>query len=199
MPVSGDFMGQRKKTDRPLTVAEYLLGENDGELRHEFLNGTVHAMAGTTERHNTIKLNVAGRLNLEVAAECRVFDGDMKLHLNDAHDARFYYPDIFVSSGANNDTQYFRTDAAVVFEVLSQSTERYDRYEKFEAYKRIPGLLEYVLIEQRFPEVEVYRRRANWAKEVFEPDALIVLESIMHTLSFEQIYRRVSFAPATGT
>jgi Uma2 family endonuclease len=192
-------VGRLRQSDETLTVAAYLAGENDGEQRHEFLNGAVHAMAAALERHNTIKLNVAGVLNSGVADSCRVFDGDMKLHLSDAGDVRFYYPDIFVSYGVHNDQQYARTDAVIVLEVLSPSTERYDRYEKFEAYKRIPGLLEYVLIEQRFPQVEMFQRCTGWGKTALLPDDAVTFESINQTLTFQQIYRRVSFPAAMPT
>ena len=86
-----------------LAVDEYFAGENDGSWRHEFVNGELFAMAGASERHNVIRLNIAGLLNALVPEPCRVFEGDMKLHVHDDVDQRFYYPDVFVSCGPNDD------------------------------------------------------------------------------------------------
>ena len=182
-----------------LAVEDYLVGENDGSWRHEFVNGELFAMAGASERHNVIRLNIAGLLNTMVPEPCRIFDGDMKLHVRDDEDQRFYYPDVFVSCGPNDDAQHSRDDAVLVMEVLSTSTKRADRFEKFEAYKKLPSLAEYVLIEQEFPRVDVFRRQNGWHKETYQPDDIIALDSIAQRLTFDQIYRRVSFINATPT
>lgn len=187
-------MAQTKLTADTLSVADYLAGENDGAWRHEFINGHVFAMAGASERHGIIRVNVVGLLNAVAPEQCRVFDGDMKLRIERDDEVRFFYPDAFVSCGDNDDKQYFRTDALVVFEILSDSTRRLDRFEKFDIYKRLPSLLEYVLIEQDMPRVEVYRRRASWRGEVYVPGDNVVLESLAQTFTFDQIYRRASLS-----
>jgi Uma2 family endonuclease len=176
-----------------VVIGDYLAAENDGTWRHEFVNGMIYAMAGASERHNVIKLNVAGLLNAMVPETCRVFDGDMKLHIHQDADERYYYPDTFVSCSPANDEQYGRNDAVLVIEVLSETTQRVDRYEKFEAYKKVPSLAEYVLIEQEFPRVEVFRRKQGWTREVFHSGAVVQFDSINQVLTFEQIYRRVAF------
>jgi Uma2 family endonuclease len=182
-----------------LSVSDYLAGENDGSAKHEYVAGQLYGMAGATERHNRISLNVASLLDTALSDDCAAFSGDFKLRIDGAEDTRFYYPDIFVSCGASDDQSYFRKDAVLVVEVLSRTTERYDRFEKFHAYQRLPSLQEYVLIAQEFPKVEVFRRRSAWVREAFRPEDTITLESINQTLTFEQIYRRVSFTAATGT
>jgi Uma2 family endonuclease len=182
-----------------LSVNDYLAGENDGFAKHEYVAGQLFGMAGVTERHNRISLNVASLLDASLGGDCVTFSGDFKLRIDDAEDTRFYYPDVFVSCGANDDQSYFRKDAVLVVEVLSRTTERYDRFEKFHAYQRLPSLQENLLIAQEFPKVELFRRRSVWAREVFRPGDTVTLESINQTLSFEQIYRRVSFTAATGT
>ena len=186
-------MAQTKQAPDLISAAEYLANENEGTRRHEFVNGMVYAMAGGTERHNVIKLNVAGLLNTTVSEDCRVFDGDMKLHIKNDPDEQYYYPDVFVSCGPADDLLYGRDDAVLVIEVLSKTTERADRYEKFAAYKTVPSLIDYVLIEQLFPRVEVFRRSSGWQREVFHRGDAVHLESLDQTLTFEQIYRRVHF------
>ena len=85
----------------------------------------------------------------------------------------------------------------LVLEVLSRTTERADRYEKFIAYKNVPSLIDYVLIEQYFPRVEVFRRSTGWLREVFHHGEDVYLDSIKQTLTFDQIYRRVNFTEQT--
>ena len=186
-------MPQAKKTSDRITVDAYLAGENDGTWRHEFVDGRVFAMAGASERHNGVKLNLAGTFNASVAEPCRVFDGDMKLRIERSDDVRFYYPDVFGACATENLDDYVRHDAILVIEVLSPTTERTDRYEKFAAYTSLPMLSEYVLIEQDIPSVEMYRRRAGWQLEQFGPGAAVTFESIGQTMTLDQIYRRIKF------
>ena len=175
-----------------MSVETYLAGENDGQWRHEFVDGHVFAMAGASERHNVVRLNIAGSLNQSIDEPCRVFDGDMKLRIEQTSDVRFYYPDIFVSCATDND-DYVRRDAVLIIEVLSPSTERTDRFEKFQAYTSLPMLSEYVIVEQDVPRLEVYRRRTGWDRELFGAGASVTFESIAQTMTMDQIYRRVRF------
>ena len=185
-------MAQLRSAADLMPVEEYLAGENDGAWRHEYVNGMVYAMAGASERHNVIKLNVAGLLNGSVSESCRVFDGDMKLEVSSQENVRFYYPDIFVSCSEHDDARHSRADAVVIIEVLSPSTNRADRYEKFDAYKSISSLQEYALIEQEFRRGEVFRRSRAWQREVYLPDSAVTFESVKQTLTLDQIYRRVA-------
>ena len=81
----------------------------------------------------------------------------------------------------------------MVIEVLSPTTERTDRFEKFEAYTSLPMLSEYALIEQDVPRVELYRRRTGWGLETYGPGESVTFESISQTLTLDQIYRRIKF------
>lgn len=186
-------MARPQFRDAGLTVEEYLAGENDGAVRHEYLNGVVYAMAGASERHNVIKLNIAGLLNTRVDENCRVFDGDMKLFVDQADDRRFYYPDVFVACGDGADP-YWRNDATVIIEVLSPTTKRADRYEKFEAYKMLSSFREYALVEQDFQRVDVFRLDTGWQMERHVPDMVIGLASIGQSLTFNEVYRRAGIA-----
>jgi Uma2 family endonuclease len=182
-------MAQTKLKQNTISVADYLAGEKHASVRHEFVNGRVFAMAGASRRHNTIKLNVSGALNASLPPPCRVYDGDVKLQVNAIGDERYYYPDVFVTCEAGQD-DYTCFDAVLVVEVLSATTERADRYEKFRAYMAVPSLQEYVLVDQAGPVVEVFRRRVNWVVDVFGPGDSVTFELVGHTMTVEQIYRR---------
>jgi Uma2 family endonuclease len=177
------------------TAAEYLAFERAAELRHEFIGGRVSAMAGACERHNqlTSALNflLYGQL---VERDCQVFQSDMRVQVSERV---YFYPDVVVVCGeahyrdAHRDTLL---NPAVVFEVLSPSTEDYDRGTKFTHYRAIPTLQDYVLVSQQQMKIEHATRRPDdtWVlRDVTEPDAQISLPSIGCTLTLRDIYRRV--------
>jgi Uma2 family endonuclease len=199
LPYSGSsgegIMGRTLPVEGAITIEDYLAGENDGSIRYEFLNGAVYAKAGASEPHCMIKLNIAGLLNSRIKEDCFVFDGDMKLRIQQDDDTRFYYPDVFVSCTARVDP-YWRDEAVLIVEVLSPTTKRLDRYEKFEAYKALPSLMEYAFVEQELRCVDLFRRRDGWNVQRRLPPGTIQFESIGEALTFEQIYRRVSFKSA---
>jgi Uma2 family endonuclease len=187
-------------TARKLThvsVAEYLAAENDGKWRHEFINGVMFAMAGASERHNLIRSRLTATLLGNVAQGCRVFDAEMKLHIKDNADERYYYPDVFVSCDPNDRDPYSRNTAVLIVEVLSPSTERTDRFEKFAAYKSIPSLMEYGLLTQDAMELELFRRRTDWQREFYQRDNTVTFESVGLTLNVSQLYRDVDFEDPT--
>ena len=176
-----------------ISAAEYLAAENDGKWRHEFVNGAIYAMAGASERHNLIRGCLFATLYGRVAQGCRVFDAEMKLHIKDNEDERYYYPDVFVSCDPNDRDPYSRNTAVLVVEVLLPSTERIDRTEKFEAYKRLPSLLEYGLLAQDAMELELFRRRTDWQREFYQRDNTVTFESVGITLNVSQLYRDIQF------
>ena len=179
-----------------ISVDDYFEGEVVSEVRHEFVNGMVYAMAGGTIRHDTITLNIAAALNNALPENCRATAGNVQLGtLRSDAGTWYHYPDVFVTCGAIDDLARRCDDAIVIFEVLSASTVRSDRYEKFERSKTLPTLREYVLVEQLQPRMEVYRRPTGWKQEFIHPHDPLVLDSISQTLTFEQVYRRVRFEP----
>jgi Uma2 family endonuclease len=184
-------MAQTKTSSDRLTVDAYIAGENDGVIRHEYVDGRIFAMAGASERHNLIKLNLAVWLHARLPAGCRLFDGDMKLRLDTPQDTRFYYPDIFIACGQHNLDQYDRTDAQLIIEVLSPSTARVDRYEKMQAYTALPTLAEYLIVEQDVPRAELFRRRTAWAVEMYGWGDIIQLDSVAGPVDLTTIYRSV--------
>jgi Uma2 family endonuclease len=174
--------------------AEYLDRENDGDWRHEYVDGVIYATAGGTENHNLIVGNLLAHLKLGAPVRCRVFSLDMKLTIKGTARERFYYPDVFVTCSEADRDKHAKSEPSLVIEVLSPNT-----CEKLQAYRQIPSLLEYMLVQQDFPQVDIYRRRRNWECETLEPDSAITLGSIGVSLTFEQVYRQVEFPAAPTT
>ena len=172
---------------------EYLAGERDVDSRSEYTGGEVYAMAGASERHNTIASDFSARINLHLPEQCRVWQSDMKV-VGKAQDQQLfsYYPDIMAACEDDpDDDPYYRTNPLLIVEVLSQSTRRTDLKEKLDSYSRIDTLLEYVVVSQDTPWVRVYRRRNHWRLETFGAEQNLVLESIGLELPVTDIYRRV--------
>jgi Uma2 family endonuclease len=187
---------------RRLSAAEYLAAENDGSWRHEFINGAVFAMAAASRWHNLIRNQLVARLMGHVSGDCSVFGGEMKLQIETNNDERYYYPDVFVSCDPNDRELYSCSTAVLVVEVLSPGTERIDRFEKFEAYKSIPSLLEYGLLTQDAMELELFRRCTDWQREFYQRDNTVTFESVGLTINVSSLYRGVDFddpAPPPGT
>jgi len=178
-----------------ISVAEYLASEKDSPVRHEYVDGQMYAMAGASDRHNRIALNLASRLNDHLNGEpCEVFIADMKVVVDPVV---YYYPDVVVTCDPPGSDPYVRTQPHVVIEVVSPSTERIDRHEKLFAYRRVPSVQEYVLVLQDRMQVEVYRRQSGeeWAREIFtQPEEHVHLASVSFTLSVSDMYRNVRWS-----
>lgn len=148
----------------PIDVADYFAFEDASQVRHEYVAGQVHAMAGGTMRHHRISGNVfrllAERLDGTI---CQVFTQGMQLHVQAAD--RVYYPDVFVFCGtAVAGDAKVASDATLVVEVLSESTADIDRREKLAAYFMLPGLRAYWIVSQDEHRVEVHERDADGAQ-----------------------------------
>jgi Uma2 family endonuclease len=172
-----------------MSVEDYLASEEDGPWRHEFVNGVTYAMAGSSARHNLIAGALYAALLGHLPARCEVFISDVKVRIESARDRRFYYPDVFVSCSPT-DAVFTRNEPVLVAEVLSPWTERVDRGEKFEAYKRIASLQEYAILSQDEVRLELFRRRSGWEREVFGPDDAVTFESVDLTVKLAALYRR---------
>lgn len=175
-----------------LSVDEYLAGEPVSEIRHEYVDGEVYAMAGAGEAHNLIALNVASWLRGSVrGGPCRVFISDMKLRVAEWN--AFYYPDILVACDPSDTQPYFKESPCLIVEVLSPSTEAIDRREKLLAYRTLESLREYVLIAQDKRQAEVYRRAADgaWSLEILTEGDPLHLECVGAILSLDEVYEDV--------
>ena len=174
------------------TYAEYVAAEAEREVRHEFLDGLVYAMAGGTPEHAALAAALSREVGMGLQRKpCRVFSCDVRVRVFATGLAT--YPDLSVVCGTLQ-THPEDADAIVnpkvLFEVLSDSTEAYDRGAKAAHYRRIETLAEYVFIAQHEPLTEVYRRNERGHFELFEARAgeLIELASIDVALSVSAVY-----------
>lgn len=175
-----------------LSYAEYLEQERSSEKKHEFLSGEVFALAGGTIEHGRLCSRVTAALLVALQGRpCEAFSSDVRVRVLATDLAT--YPDVSVVCGRiERDPEDANTlvNPIVLVEVLSDSTEAYDRGEKFAHYRCIPSLLEYVLVSQRRPRIEVFRRNedGSWTLYVAGASASVKLTSIGCTLSVDDIY-----------
>ena len=175
-----------------LSATEYLQIEKQATNKHEFVNGVVYAMAGASREHDLIAGDAFAAILGRVTLPCLTFTSDMKVRIRAVSDECYYYPDTSVTCSDLDSGRYEITQPSLVVEVLSRSTESADRGYKFDHYRLLPSLQEYVLVHQDRARVEIYRRRTNWERETFEPDAEITFESVNVILPVSAFYRRVS-------
>jgi Uma2 family endonuclease len=186
-----------------LTPAEYLANERLEEVKSEYYDGEVFAMSGGSRAHSKIAVNVAGELNSQLAERpCDVYNSDMRVQV--AEEGPYTYPDVTVVCG---EAQFADAEVdmllnpTVLVEVLSPTTEAWDRGGKFEQYQQIASLQEYVLIAQDRPRVERYTRQTEgqWHYEVSTGlDDEVSLPSIGCELSMAEIYHKVTFPENPG-
>lgn len=182
------------------TIAEYLDFERFAESRHEFLDGTVYAMAGESPRHSTICFNLYGITSNQLRGKrCRGFSPNMKVV--SSNKGLFSYPDLAIVCGEplyHDDKQDVLTNPQVIFEVLSPSTQSYDRGEKFLRYTNtIETLTDYVLIAQDAPLVEHFQKQAdgNWLKfEISGLDSILHLAVVECEIPLSELYYLVDFS-----
>lgn len=194
-------MAGMSQIDAPklVSVADYLAGEEDATVRHEYVGGMIYAMAGAKNVHNRIASNCLIALGAALRGKpCDAFNSDTKVRLQSATQTRFYYPDASVVCAPNPPDDTFQDRPAVVVEVVSESTRRIDEGEKREAYLTIPSLSAYLLVEQDRPVVCVYRRGdQGFAREVYQGlDAVIPLGEIDASLALSELYDGVTFPQA---
>lgn len=185
---------------RRLTEAEYLKIERAAEFKSEFFDGEMFAMAGGTPQHSLIATNLAAEFRNHLkASSCVAYNADLRLKVEAT--GLCTYPDLSVICGAlqlaagTDDTV---VNPTVIVEVLSDSTEAYDRGKKFEHYRQMASLKEYLLVSQREPRIELFTRQADgrWLmNEAANKDASLELPSLRITLSLAEVYANVSFAP----
>ena len=180
-----------------LTSEEYLAWERKQPFKNEYYNGQIVAMSGASRSHNRITVDITIQLgNQLMNSECEVFASEMRVRTSPA--ISYFYPDVIVVCGEprfEDDTFDTLLNPMLVVEVLSPSTAAFDRGEKFEHYKQIASLEEYILVSQNNVRVEHYRRQGSqWIHNTFEHlEDMLPLASIECTLSLRAIYRRVMF------
>jgi Uma2 family endonuclease len=186
------------------SIAEYLGLERTSDRKHEFHNGEILAMSGGSPEHSLIALNIGGELRNRLKGNpCRAYESNLRVSIS--RTGRYVYPDASVVCGPlqldpadpKGETV---TNPRVIVEVLSPSTEKYDRLDKFDNYRQIDSLEEYVLASQDRPRVEVFRRQSDgaWALKVFAGiDATAELQSVRITLPLAEVYAGAQFPPVT--
>lgn len=180
-----------------VTIKDYLAGELESPVKHEYLGGVVYAMAGARNAHNLIATNVLGSLHARLRGKsCRPYNSDTKIRIQLPTHVRFYYPDSSVICTPNPPSDSYQDQPSVVVEVLSRNTRRIDEGEKKDAYLTIPTLSAYLLIEQEFATVTVYRRtEQGFAREMYRDNDTIPLPEVDAELPLAEIYEGVVFTP----
>ncbi|HEV7397224.1 MAG TPA: Uma2 family endonuclease [Pyrinomonadaceae bacterium] len=180
-----------------LTVAEYLAIERDAEYKSEYYKGEVFAFAGASLRHNRITANVLANIHSQLRrGPCSAFTSDLRISIPQT--PHYAYADAVIVCGQpklDDDSSDNLLNPTLIVEVLSPSTERFDRGKKFESYQRIASLLEYVLVSQDMPRVEQFLRQQDgrWLYSETSDNGPINLTSIDCELSLNDIYDKVEF------
>ena len=175
-----------------LSYAEYLAFEEQSELRHEFCEGVVLAMAGGTGAHARLKTNLTGLVHTALKGRpCQPRDADQRVRVVETDLST--YPDLSVVCGPRvpaADDPHALTNPTVIFEVLSKGTAAYDAGEKFDHYARLPSLQQYVLVDSERVHVYVYTRGegGTWVRMGHAEGEQVPLRSIDIVLSMEEIY-----------
>ena len=179
-----------------ISPEDYLAGEKLADIRHEYISGEVYAMAGAGDAHVKAALNIASLLkNHTRGSGCSTYMSDMKVKVAD--DEAFFYPDVMVCCEDSDKQQnYVKQHPLIIIEVLSSSTEAFDRGKKFAYYRKINSLREYVLINPKQYQVDIFRLndKARW--ELFslnDAKAIFTLESLGFECDVQDIYDDIDF------
>lgn len=180
------------------TWHQYVTLEQSSNVKHEFLDGEIFAMSGGTPEHAQLAVKVSTELSSQLQGKpCRVFSSDLRVRVQQT--GLGTYPDVTVVCGElqrDPDDKNTVTNPTLIVEVLSDSTESWDRGEKFEQLRRIPTLKEYVLVSQREKLLEVFRVAAdgNWFRTEGRTRATVRLESVSCDLDVDRIYADVELS-----
>lgn len=181
----------------PMTPEEYLQGELESRVKHEYVGGAVYAMAGAENQHNDIAGNVFAGLHSKLRGKpCRPYNSDTKVRIRLPSEVRFYYPDVQVTCRPNAAEDTFQDSPSVIVEVLSDGTRRADEGEKREAYVSLPSLETYLLVETDEALVVAFQRTSTgFVREVHAGlEAVIPLPSLDVNLPLSEIYEGVALA-----
>jgi len=181
-----------------VTPEEYLAAERSSETRSEYLDGGVYPMTGASVNHSRIVLNIGAELKLQLRGRgCDVLVIDLKVRISDSR--KFFYPDVTVICEElryHDERRDIILNPNVVIEVLSPSTEAFDRGAKFQAYRTIESLKEYLLVSQGTSLIEQYVRGndGTWTlTAVAGLESSLTLPSIECTLNLGAVYDKVDF------
>ena len=180
-----------------MSPQEFLEWEKNQELRYEYIDGEVFAMTGGTKPHNRIAGNLYTAIDNFLAEndrDCEVFIADVKVQLSQSNS--YHYPDVVVTCDERDKkSQNLIEHPCLIVEVLSPSTEAFDRGKKFTNYRQLNTLKEYVLIQADEIGIECFRlnKEGLWVLHSYAEGDVLELESVGLTIPVEKLYRRVSF------
>lgn len=178
-----------------MTEDEYLALERAADERHEFANGEIFAMAGGTSNHASVTTSIGAELRIALRKRrCQTRSADMRIHIPST--GRYVYADASVVCGKpqfKDDKHDTLLNPRVIVEVLSPSTEAYDRGDKFAQYRTLPSLMHYVLAAQDKPLVEVFTRLedGSWNLRTYGPGDRVALPAIECLIEVDQVYSNV--------
>jgi Uma2 family endonuclease len=185
------------KRQEHLTAEEYLFQERLSETRREYFNGETFAMAGASRRHNQIASNLTRVLGNQLADRpCSVYSSDMKVKIQKLN--KYAYPDVLIVCGQQqfeDENEDVLLNPVVIIEVLSDSTEAYDRGDKFLHYQGIPSLAEYLLVSQKTCQIEKFTRQLDdtWVYSQYrEMGSDIELATVDCRLRLQEVYAKAS-------
>lgn len=177
--------------EEPISVEEYLRLEKTSEIRHEYVGGYLYAMSGASKRHNRLIYNFQNLVTDAADAQgCEVYSSDVKVQVSERV---IFYPDLLVTCDAQDVDAYISHRPCLVVEVLSPSTTRTDRREKFLSYVRIPTLRAYLIVHQNRQLIERnWRDNAtdDWQTQLIH-EGVVELPCPDVQLTVEQIYRNL--------
>ncbi len=183
-----------------MTPQEYLEWELTQPIRYEYIEGEVFAMTGGTKPHNRIALNLATALDSHLMERgCEIYIADVKVQVSPA--GPYHFPDLVVTCDPrDSESNQFVQYPCLIVEVLSPSTEAFDRGGKFTQYRKLKTLQEYVLIQSEQVGVECFRRNEQglWVLYPYEEGETLTLESVGLSLAVAALYRQVRFESKEG-
>ena len=179
-----------------MSYEEYVNWESTQETRHEYCDGEVIAMAGGTRKHNRVSVNFLSILDNALADRpCEVYINDVKVQVQPRR--KYFYPDVVVTCDKRDQESHFVAFPCLIIEVLSQSTESFDRGFKFSQYRKFETLQEYVLVQVEQPIVEVFQRneQGQWVFFEYGLSDRLFLKSVNVEIAVSELYRQIQFEP----
>lgn len=181
----------------PVSPSEYLLRERAAEYKSEYVDGEIRAMTGASRKHGRVAINIGASLYAQLrGGQCEAFMSDMRVKVPQRKS--YFYPDVVVVCGKSeveDENEDTILNPTLIVEVLSPSTAAYDHTEKWESYRKLPSLRDYLLVAQDEPRVERYTRQGDQDLWLFSEtrgmDAVLQLESTGCTLALRDVYERV--------
>jgi Uma2 family endonuclease len=185
-------------SDKPITEADYLAFERTSEIKHEFIDGEIYAMTGASPNHNLVVASTIAAIHNQLRGKpCKIYPSDMKVRTPST--GSYLYPDISVVCGESqfdDEQRDILLNPTIIIEVLSPNTERYDRGKKFQSYRELASMQEYILIAQDSPHIERFVRQQDGLWQFSEArglEASLDLASIMCKLALVEVYEQVDF------